>query len=439
MNGIRVAKFGGTSLADASQIRKVIDIIRADRNRQFIVVSAPGARFKGDLKITDLLIGLYKGINGFSKEQILEIIEERFRGIVNELGLQFDVASQINTIRSVIKLEVKPDFIISRGEYLSARILAEALGYEFIDAANIILIKNSGQLDMEATLTYRGQLTKRLGGCVIPGFYGSLPDGSIKTFARGGSDLSGAIVAALVDADLYENWTDVSGLLMADPEVVPNAKRIDTVTYRELRELTYMGARVLHDEVIFPLRGAGVPIWLGNTNRPYDRGTMIVPDTKVPQRKAGSIVGIAGRKNFTVITLEKTLMNQEVGFIRRACGVFEQNGINIEHIPGGIDTLSIVIASESLDGKLDRVKKEIGLECQPDNINVDHGFALICMVGHAIAHTPGVLARLSQAVASAGVNVRMVDQGSSEISIIIGVLDADYEKTVCAIYNAFVK
>jgi aspartate kinase len=367
----------------------------------------------------------------------MDAIEGRFRGIVQELGLSLDLAPHFEALKIAAK-DGDVDFLASRGEYLNARILAEVLGYTFVEAATIIHFNALGQLDMERTLLSRVQLTTGANGYVIPGFYGSLPDGLVKTFSRGGSDLTGAIVAAILDAYLYENWTDVSGLLMADPRIVPDAKCIDTVTYKELRELTYMGATVLHDEVIFPLRKARIPINLRNTNRPEDKGTMIVPDDKVLARSAGSIVGIAGRKDFSVITIEKTLMNQEIGFIRRVCSVFENRGISIEHLPGGIDTLSVIVTSESLNGKFEQIKSALIESCQADAVNVSPNLALICTVGTAMVHTPGVAARLFQAVASAGVSIRMIDQGSSELSIIIGVENADYEKAIRAIYHAFI-
>ena len=438
MNGIKVAKFGGTSLADADQIRKVLKIIKADPARRFIVVSAPGKRDQADQKVTDLLYGLHRGIHGLTSMQIIKIISNRFNGIIKDLGLELDITEDLDLIRRSVCDDRCLDFLASRGEYLNARILAEALGFEFVDALHVIELNALGQFDMEATEQNKALLMESANGYVVPGFYGALPNGMVKTFSRGGSDLTGAIVAALVNADLYENWTDVSGLLMTDPQIVPSAKKVDVVTYRELRELTYMGARVLHDAVIFPLRKAGIPIALRNTNDLSNEGTVIVPDAQVPQRAAGSIVGIAGRKDLTVITVEKTLMNEEVGFMRRVCAVFERHAINIEHIPGGIDTLSVVIKSESLDDKLELIKREIEDECCPDGLSVSSNMALVCTVGHAIARTPGVAARLFQSLASAKINVRMIDQGSSEISIIVGIENDDYETAVRAIYDEFV-
>ncbi len=434
-----VAKFGGTSLADAVQIRKVVNIIKSDPHRRCVVVSAPGKRNGADQKITDLLYGLGRGMKDLSSDQIFEIISDRFRSIVSELGLKLDPA-HLDLLRKVAIRPQDIDFLVSRGEYLSGRILAEALGYTFVDAADIIRFNEFGQFDMTATKKHGVELIGgQAKGYVIPGFYGSLPDGTIKTFSRGGSDFTGAIIAALVSADLYENWTDVSGFLMTDPRVVPNAKMIDIMTYKELRELTYMGANVLHDEVIFPLRSANIPISIRNTNRPDDEGTFIVPDEQAPQRCAGAIVGIAGRKDFSVIRVEKSLMNQEIGFIRRVCSVFEENAVNIEHIPGSIDTLSIIVSSDRLgNGNLERIKEGIECLCKPDCISVTSDMALICTVGHAMVRTPGVASKLFQAIASANVNIRMIDQGSSELSIIIGVEDDDYESAVRAIYNTFV-
>lgn len=435
-----VAKFGGTSLADAVQIQKAVSIVKSDPRRRYVVVSAPGKRSGADHKLTDLLYGLGRGMKNLSSDQIFEMISDRFRSIVDDLGLQLDLTTHLDLLHKAAIRQKDINLLVSRGEYLSGRILSAALGYVFVDAGDIIRFDTFGQFDMMATKQCANQLTGQAEGYVIPGFYGSRPDGTIKTFSRGGSDFTGAIIAALVGADLYENWTDVSGLLMVDPRVVPDARRIDIVTYKELRELTYMGANVLHDEVIFPLRSIGIPISVRNTNRPDDEGTLIVPDKQAPQRRSGTIVGIAGRKGFSVITIEKSLMNREVGFIRRVCGVLEENAVNIEHIPGGIDTLSIIVSGKLLgNGKLDRIKKGIECACKPDSINVTSDMALICTVGHAMVHTPGVASRLFQAIASANVNVRMIDQGSSELSIIIGVENDDYETAVRAIYGMFVR
>lgn len=436
MNHSIVAKFGGTSLADALQFSKVIGIVRSEPKRRFVVVSAPGKQHEGNQKVTDLLYGLRRGINGMSSEQILSAIESRFQNIVSGLGLDLNLAPNFFTLRHAAQ-SGELDFLVSLGEYICARILAAALHYDLVDAATIIRFDSSGKLDMESTLRNKNYLLERPKGCVIPGFYGSLPDGSVRTFTRGGSDLTGAIIAAMVRADLYENWTDVSGLRMADPEVVPEACRINLVTHKELRELTYRGAHILHDEVIFPLRELGIPIQLLNTNNPGDQGTRIVPDSQAPSKTPGSIVGIAGRKDFTIITIEKALMNREVGFLRLVCGVFEEERVSIEHLPGGIDTVSVVVRSENVAEKQDRIVARLTGTCEPDKIFIDHKIALICTVGNAMAYTPGVAARLFQAVAGAGVNVRMIDQGSSELSIIIGVENHAYETAVRAIYNAF--
>ncbi len=442
MNGDTVAKFGGSALADARQILKVVGIIRADPWRRYIVVSAPGRRSMDDWKITDLLYALYQGgTASLSPKDIIQIISKRFRGIARELGLQFNPIFEVGM--AIIQNAPDPrypismDFLVSRGEFLIATMLAEALGYEFVDARGIIRFNASGQFDWEATKQNLSWLTEEAKGYVIPGFYGSMPDGTIKTFPRNGSDVTGAIITALVGARLYENWTDVPGMLMADPAIVPNAEKIGVATFREQRELAYNGASVLHEDVILMMRRAGVPIQIRNVNQPEDKGTFIVPDFQVPQRKAGSIVGVAGRKDFTVITIEKILMNGVVGFIGRICAIFEEHRINIEHMPGGIDTLSVVVRSDALSGKLNLIKTEIERQCEPDSITISPDIALICTVGHAIAHTPGVAARLFQAVGDAGINVRMIDQGSSELSIIIGVKNGDYENAVRAIYGAF--
>lgn len=438
MSKLKVAKFGGSSLADAVQIRKVIEIIKADPGRKYIVVSAPGKATGCDDKITDLLYTLNEFTSGEPREKVVGKISDRFYCIIRDLGLRTYIENTINYIRNYPPESNDVDFLVSLGEYLCAEILAEALGYEFVDAADIVVLNSLGQCDMEATRLNMARLAGDAKGYVIPGFYGAMPNGDIKTFSRGGSDLSGAIIAALVDADVYENWTDVSGMRMTDPKIVPGAKRIDLVTYKELRELAYMGARVLHESVIFPLREAGIPIHLRNTNDPNDEGTLVVPDIGALRKVPGSVVGIAGRENFTVITIEKTLMNEELGFMRRVCSVFESNGVSIEHIPGGIDTLSVVVRSENVaNGKLENIVREINEQCLPDGCGVNTGIALICIVGRAIAHTPGVAARLFQAIASANINVRMIDQGSSEMSIIVGVENRNYEGAIRAIYAEF--
>ncbi len=434
---VKVCKFGGTSLADARQFRKVQGIVAGDPDRRFVVPSAPGKRHAEDQKITDLLYLC----EAHARQKIdfggvFELIADRYLEIVRELGLSLDLSSALEEIRGRIAGGESADYAASRGEYLSGLILADLLGYEFIDAAQVIHFDPFGRLDTENT---QHALSRRLGEverAVVPGFYGSTPDGQVRTFSRGGSDISGALVARGASAGVYENWTDVSGLLMADPRIVANPGTIDVVTYRELRELAYMGATVLHDEAIFPVRQAGIPVNIRNTNRPDDAGTMIVRDAD-PVTHKGIITGIAGRKDFTVIAVEKALMNAELGFGRRLLSVLEENNVSFEHMPSGIDTMSVVIADRQLDGKLERILEQIRVDCRPDTLEVHRQMALIATVGRGMAHYPGMAARVFGALARAGVNVRMIDQGSSELNIIVGVLVADFERAMRAIYEEF--
>lgn len=436
---LKVCKFGGSSLADAGQIRKVQAIVEGDPQRRYVVPSAPGKRSEEDRKITDLLYLCHAHAQQkLPFDDVFELIVERFRQIVADLELSLDLTSELNSIHQNIGNGATADYAASRGEYLCARIISQLLGYEFVDSAEMIHFGPTGHFDADRTHdAVRARLTL-VERAVIPGFYGCLPDGQVKTFSRGGSDVTGSIVARGVQAKLYENWTDVSGLLMANPNIVPNPGTIDVITYRELRELAYMGATVLHDEAIFPVRTAGIPVNIRNTNRPDDTGTMIVSEAQ-PVTHLGMISGIAGKCHFSVIAIEKALMNQERGFGRRVLNVLETNGINFEHMPSGIDTMSIVVQDSQLSGKQDQVLEQIRQECQPDVLEVYPNMALIATVGRGMAYTPGIAAKLFDALANAKVNIRMIDQGSSEINIIVGVEDTDFERAVRAIYDAFVQ
>lgn len=436
--GVKVAKFGGTSLADAEQFRKVRAIIAADGDRRYIVPSAPGKRHAGDHKITDLFyLCQAHAQQDVPFDEVFHLISARYLELTANLGLALDLRPQLDEIRTRIAGGASADYAASRGEYLNGLILAALTGFAFVDPAECIFFTMDGGFDSERT---QDCLRRRLAGverAVVPGFYGVLPDGSIKTFPRGGSDITGAIVARGVGADIYENWTDVSGFLMADPRIVENPKPIARLTYRELRELSYMGASVLHEEAIFPVREAGIPVNIKNTNAPDDPGTMIVHEAP-PEAYNGVITGIAGRKDFTVIAIEKALMNAEIGFGRKLLSVLETEGISFEHMPSGIDTISLVIADAQLNQKLQKVLAEIHRQCNPDAIDVYPNMALIATVGRGMAYTPGIAARLFGALGAAGVNVRMIDQGSSEINIIVGVETADFDRAVRAIYQAFV-
>jgi aspartate kinase len=436
--GIKVAKFGGTSLADAEQFRKVESIIKADKERRYVVPSAPGKRTAADKKITDLLYLCHAHAKqDLPFEEVFSIVSGRYLEIVRDLGLKLDLRPHLEEVKKKVSQGASADYTASRGEFLNGLITASLLGFEFVDPHEIIFFDKLGRLDARTTQEVTARRLAKVQRAVIPGFYGASHDGKVKTFSRGGSDITGAIIARGVGADIYENWTDVSGLLMADPNIVEHPKPIDTVTYRELRELAYLGANVLHDEAIFPVMEAGIPVRIKNTNKPEDPGTLILQDAE-PITHTGTITGIAGKKGFTVIVIEKALMNKELGYGRRILTVLEANGISFEHMPSGIDTISLVIADRQLDRKLDKVTKEIKAECVPDSIEVFPNMALVATVGRGMAHTPGIAAKLFTALGKDGINVRMIDQGSSEINIIVGVENEDLERAVRSIYKAFV-
>ncbi len=442
---MKIAKFGGTSLASAKQIRKVIEIVKADSDRRCVVVSAPGKRWAEDGKITELLYSWVRHKTNPEKWICETKIIDRYQGIIDDFKIKINFKKWFSDPADIFErlpVEHIEGYIASRGEYWMAKIMADILGYRFIDATSFIAFDKNGALDMPETERRAKNIgldtTARTKGIVVPGFYGQGPRGEVKTFSRGGSDITGAIVAACVDADLYENWTDVDGVFMADPRIVDNPKKINELTYGELRELAYMGANVLHDESVFPVRKLAVPINVRNTDNPKDSGTMIVAKIKNQERIPGSIIGISGKNGFSVIKIEKTLMDYEVGFLRRICQVMEKNHINIQNIPGGIDTLSIIVKSSELDVVKESVLKEITAECSPDTITVESNMALVCVVGSAMANTPGVSAKIFGSIAEAGINIRMINQGSSEISIIIGVDEKDYKKTIRAIYEEFI-
>lgn len=437
---IKVCKFGGTSMADAKAIKQVKSIIEADADRRFVIVSAPGKRFKDDIKITDMLYRCYNETVEFGTcKKSFSVIRERFSEIVKDLGISFDVEKVLDETEKAIDENKSADFSASRGEYLSARIIAEFLGFEFVDASEIIRFDSHGRLNEDYTDDKVSNRLKDVKNAVIPGFYGKNFQGNIKTFSRGGSDITGSIVARGVKADLYENWTDVSGFLTCDPRIVPDAKVINQITYKEVRELSYMGASVLHAEAIAPVMKRKIPINIKNTFKPEDRGTMIVPNEQYKAEAGDSVItGIAGKKNFTVLLIEKSMMNAEVGFIRRVLSVVEHYGICVEHVPSGIDTLSIVLESEQLkNGVLSELVEEIRENVNPDYVHVIENISLIATVGHGMARRAGTAATIFNALAKENINIRMIDQGSSELNIIIGVQNADYEKCIRAIYKAF--
>jgi aspartate kinase len=436
--GIRVSKFGGSSVADASQLRKVRAIVLGHDDRRFVVPSAPGRRTANDIKITDLLYRCHETAQrGEPIAEIFDAIAQRIRGIQTDLDLDFDLDSALGEIHDRIQGLAGPDYAASRGEFLSGLFLAKLLDRPLIDPTELIRFDADGRLLPEKTQQLISTRLRDEPGAVIPGFYGADEDGRVITFSRGGSDVTGALIARGVAAEVYENWTDVSGLLMADPKIVDAPLPIEELSYRELRELAYMGATVLHAEAIFPVRDAGIPVHIRNTNQPDASGTRIRRGNLDPT-PTSRITGIAGRKDFTIIALEKTLMNSEVGFGRRVLGVLERHHVSWEHIPSGIDTLSIVLKSDAIGDQLDELVREIEQECAPDAIEIHTGIALIATVGRGMTHAPGTAAQLFGALARADINIRMIDQGSSELNIIIGVENADFERSVRSIYDEFV-
>ena len=433
----KVVKFGGTSLADAAQFERVANIVKADPSRKYVVASAPGKRFKDDIKVTDLFYQCYKLAK--NREDITEIyqqIKDRYNGIIKELGLNFDISGELEYVKNAMLSHAGRDFAASRGEYLNSIILAKYLGFDFIDAENVIFFKEDGSFDADYTdEVLRAELAKHE-YAVIPGFYGTTPNGTIKTFSRGGSDITGAIVARAANAEIYENWTDVSGMKMADPRLIDNPRTISTVTYRELRELSYMGATVLHEDAVFPARIAGIPINIRNTNEPEAPGTMIVASTDDYDHEC-VITGVAGKKGFSAINIEKDSMNSTVGFVRQVLEILEDNDLSFEHLPSGIDTMTLVINTEQFEPHREKVLTSISRTIKPDSLSVEDDFALIAVVGRGMVKVKGTAAKVFDAVSDAGVNIRMIDQGSSEINIIIGVDEKDFHTALTAIYNKF--
>ena len=433
----KVVKFGGSSLASAEQFKKVANIIHADADRKYVVPSAPGKRDKKDTKVTDMLYQCYalaEAEQDFSLA--LKAIKARYDEIISGLGLDMTLDAEFEVIRDNFHAIAGTDYAASRGEFLNGKIMANYLGYEFIDAAEVICFNADGSFNAEKTNDRMAARLSDIERAVIPGFYGAMPDGTIKTFSRGGSDITGSIVARAVDASVYENWTDVSGCMVTDPRIVENPEVIETITYKELRELAYMGASVLHEDAIFPVRKAGIPINIRNTNAPEDPGTMIVESTC--RQSKYTITGIAGRKGFCSINVEKAMMNSEIGFGRRVLQVFENNGISFEHMPSGIDTLTVLVHQDEFMAKEQNVIAGIHRLTEPDSITLESDLALIAVVGRGMKSTRGTAGRIFSALAHANVNVKMIDQGSSELNIIIGVSNADFETAIKAIYDIFV-
>jgi aspartate kinase len=433
----KVVKFGGSSLASAEQFKKVGSIILAEEARRYVVPSAPGKRFSNDIKVTDMLYECYalaEAGKSFKKE--LGRIQARYNEIIEGLSLDLSLEGEFQVIEEQFKAKAGSDYAASRGEYLNGIIMANYLGYEFIDSATVIFFKEDGSFDEEKTQEVLSAKLAETEKAVIPGFYGGKADGTVKTFSRGGSDVTGSLVAKACHADVYENWTDVSGFMVADPRIIENPEVIDTITYRELRELSYMGATVLHEDAIFPVRKEGIPINIRNTNAPEDRGTYIVESTS--RKSDFTITGIAGKKGFTSINIEKDMMNSEVGFGRKVLSVFEENGIAFEHMPSGIDTLSVLVHQPEFQEKEQKILGGIHRLCQPDHVELETDLALIAVVGRGMRSTRGTAGRIFSALAHSRINIRMIDQGSSELNIIIGVSNDDFEAALQAIYHIFV-
>ena len=433
----KVVKFGGSSLASAQQFKKVADIIKADPARRYVIPSAPGKRFAEDTKVTDMLYGCYGLAEaGKSYKKELNAIMDRYREIIEGLGLTLSLEQEFAVIEKNFKSRAGSNYAASRGEYLNGIIMAAYLGFTFIDAATVIFFREDGSLDEEKTDEVLSARLKKCEKAVVPGFYGSMPDGSIKTFSRGGSDITGSIVAKAAKVDVYENWTDVSGFLVADPRIIDHPEGIEVITYKELRELSYMGAGVLHEDSIFPVRQQGIPINIRNTNAPEDSGTWIVGSTC--QKSKYVITGIAGKKGFCSVNIEKDMMNAEIGFGRKVLQAFEENGISFEHVPSGIDTMTVFVHQDEFMHKEQKVVAGIHRLANPDSIEIESDLALIAVVGRGMKSTRGTAGRIFSALAHVNVNVRMIDQGSSEQNIIIGVADEDFETAIKAIYDIFV-
>lgn len=439
--GNKVVKFGGSSLADANQIKKAAAIIKAEECRRYVVPSAPGKRFSDDIKVTDML---YKCCelagSGVDFSDDFQLIKDRYNGIIADLGVEMSLDDEFETIVKELKARPAKDYAASRGEFLNGKILAKYLGYNFVDAADVIVFDTKGMLLLDETVKAVRSRLKGLDNAVIPGFYGRTTEGVIKTFSRGGSDVTGSIIANAVNADIYENWTDVSGFLVADPRIVEDPDAIETITYRELRELAYMGASVLHEDAIFPVRSAGIPINIRNTNRPEDKGTMIVSnDYDFSRESLGhTITGIAGKKGFSTINIEKAMMNNEIGFGMKVLNVLYNNGISFEHMPSGIDTMSITVDSAKLEPVREKVLAEIRREVAPDHLEIEDGIAILAVVGRRMKNTRGTVARVFAAMAHARINVKLIDQGSSELNVIIGVSENDLPEAIRRIYDMFI-
>lgn len=437
---LKVTKFGGSSMADAGQYRKIRSIIQADPERRVVVVSAAGKRDGNDHKVTDLLYLCFAHTQyGVDCDRIFDMIRDRYLTIRDDLGLKLDLESEFDALKKLVDAKaVTQDYIASRGEYFSAKLMAAFLNFQFVDATEWIRFKMDGSVDQDATYAaLRRRVRGR--GVVTPGFYGAMPDGTVCTFSRGGSDITGALAAAALDADVYENWTDVSGILMADPRIVDDPQTIPEVTYDELRELSYSGAQVLHEGAIFPVREKNIPLNIRNTNDPEDPGTMIkerFPTDSDPDR---FITGITGKKDFTIVSLSKRGLSGEVGYLRKVLSVFERHHLSIDYVPNGIDNVSVVLPTSAIASKLYAVLGEIQSELEPDSLDVHDQIAVVAAVGRKMAFRPGISGKIFAALGEADINIRMINQGPDELNIIFGVDNRDFVSAIRVLYNSFVK
>lgn len=432
-----VVKFGGSSMANAQQFEKVKNIVNSNENRKIVVVSAAGKRNSEDTKLTDLLFLLHAHLKyQVSYTNVMKMIEDRFYDIKNELNLKFDLEKELNDLKATLNKNTNQDFLVSRGEYITAKLMSEYLGYTFVDAKDLIFFNYDGSFNMAKIKEATKEAYQKYGKIIVPGFYGSLPDGNIKLLSRGGSDITGSLLAAAVDAAKYENWTDVSGVLMADPRIVKNPKGINQITYNELRELSYMGASVLHQETVFPVQQANIPINILNTNKADDPGTIIMENCT---DKTQIITGIAGRKDFTSFTIHKDHISDQVGVIRDALDIFAKYNISVEHVPTGIDNFSIVVASADVEKCIYDLIHDLNTTIKGSTVEIDDGIALIAVVGRNMASKPGISGQIFGVLGQNGINIKMIAQGARELTIIVGVLNSDFEKTINTIYNHFVK
>ncbi len=438
---LKVAKFGGSSMADAGQYRKIRDILRSDPERRVVVVSAAGKRNKHDHKITDLLYLCHAHIQyGVDCTGIFEMISSRYLQIRDELGLSLDLETEFALLKQRLEAKtVTQDELVSRGEYFSAKLVAAYLGFRFVDATSWIRFRYDGSVDQQTSYEALRQLMNPRDRIVIPGFYGLMPDGQIRTFSRGGSDITGALAAAALEADVYENWTDVSGILMADPRIVDDPQAIPEVTYDELRELSYSGAQVLHEGSIFPVREKNIPLNIRNTNAPNDPGTMIKERFDAPANCDRFITGITGKMDFTIISLSKRGISNQVGLLRRVLSVLEQHQLSVDYVPSGIDNISLVLPTEAIAPHLYTVLGELQQQIEPDTLDVHDQIAIVAAVGRNMATQPGVSGKIFAALGQANINIRMINQGPDELNIILGVANRDFHNAIRVLYDSFVK